>query len=193
MIPTRPQHHSSAPLSWAPQNLHLTPQNNYYSGRSSCGLSIILCLKWLTNTIHVCKTDTESMDQWKWLRSAVWAVGTTLLAPANFTSRKYHLPHMLKEPVKNPYVRVYIHKNTHTMYVGMYVYIYRISIYLFYTEQSAKRLQQLPQLEMRLNEMVSLIWHQMIVWLVQELQNCEQITIFQQQNPKCSQWIGLNF
>lgn len=49
------------------------------------------------------------------------------------------------------------------MYVGMYVYIYRISIYLFYTEQSAKRLQQLPQLEMRLNEMVSLIWHQMIV------------------------------
>lgn len=89
MIPTIIQYNSPATLSWdpSPQNLQLMPQNIYYAGRNGSVLFAILCLKWLTNIIYVCKTDIWSVE-WKLLHFTAGAVGIILLAPANFTFKK---------------------------------------------------------------------------------------------------------
>lgn len=157
MIPTIIQHNSPATLSWdpSPQNLQPMPQNIHYTGRNGSVLSAILCLKRLTNTIYVCKIDIGSME-WKLLHFTAGAVGISLLAPAKFTFKKYNLLHILKGSARNPY----IYTHTYTMYVYTYIHTCIDNLYLILHWKSAKIIQQLSLLEMRLNEIVLLIWHQ---------------------------------
>lgn len=119
MIPTIIQRNSPATLSWdpSPQNLKLMPQNTYYTGRNGSVLPAILCLKWLTNTIYVCKTDIGTVER-KLLHFTAGAVGIILLAPAKFTFKKYNLLHILKESAKNPY----IYTHTHTLCMCTHIY-----------------------------------------------------------------------
>lgn len=128
MIPTIIQHNSRATLSWdpSPQNLQPMPQNIYYTGRNGSVVSAILCLKWMTNTIYVCKIDIGSMER-KLLHFTAGAAGIILLAPAKFTFKKYNLLHILKESAKNPY----IYTHTYTMYVYTYIHTYRWFVFNF--------------------------------------------------------------
>lgn len=64
----------------------------------------------------------------------------------------------MKESAKNPY----IYTHTYTMYVYTYIHTCIDNLYLILHWKSAKIIQQLPLLKMRLNEMVLLIWHQII-------------------------------
>lgn len=123
MISTIIQRNSPATLSWdpSPQNLQLMPQNTYCTGRNGSVLSAILCLKWLTNTIYVCKTDIGTVE-WKLLHFTAGAVGIILFAPANSHSRNIIYFTYWKNLLRT---HTYIHTHIHYVCVHIYTHMYR--------------------------------------------------------------------